>query len=61
MPRTLQEAFSFRGLLWLPHYWTKGAFIGPGRYATRYYTRDQLISLGAKPVEVLLWARPYNE
>lgn len=53
-----QTVFYLRGVLWLPHYKIKNAYVSPGRF--RYRTAEQLMSEGAIPQTLELWPRRYE-
>lgn len=48
--RTQQPVFWWKGLMFVPHLTIKDAFVGPGygRHDVRYWSREQLVLLGAK-------------
>jgi hypothetical protein len=51
-------AYKLRDIIYIPHYLTPDAFVGPGYLKTRKkYSSAELISAGAVSVTEMLWHR----
>lgn len=53
------QAWVLNGITWLPHYSRRDEFVSPGygRDHMDRRTSDELLKLGARPVEMMLWPR----
>lgn len=60
-PRTIQLAYTLRGVIYLPHYLRKDRFVKPGcsRSQPDTWTSKQLEAHGAQALLINLWPRKY--
>jgi hypothetical protein len=58
-PRDSQLALKLGNILYVPHYRNKTIYVGPGypHLNKNRFTKDDLMTAGAKYVEKLLWVR----
>lgn len=57
--RDMQRAYKMGDVVHVPHYNRKGEYVSPGygRHHMERYTAAQLVAMGAKPCDALLWPR----
>lgn len=58
-PRDSQMCFIKHGVTYVPHYRNKNIFVGPGYPLLNQnrFTRDELLTRGAKCIDKMLWPR----
>ena len=58
-PRDSQMCFIKHGVTYVPHYRNKNIFVGPGypKLNQNRFTREELLTRGAKYVDKMLWPR----
>jgi hypothetical protein len=58
-PCVAQVAYKFRDVIYMPHYRNSSLYVGPGypKFTRARYTAAELTSVGAMPVNQMLWIR----